>query len=455
MAEAGTTSPSAAQPRVAYREDHALDPVPSPGGRLGTGSLFAAVMGIPSALVFFAVGGGLGQAYGTVNLLTGLVVASVIIGVAGWVLTSFACRSGLDSDLMSISAGFGKLGSAATSAIYSVNFVMLFALETSIIGSAVHTIYPGFPQVPLFAAVGLVVLALAWYGIRSVATAMKLTLPFFLVFLVLAVIEVGGRDAPGSFWSYAPPHSTLDPTAWLLVLAALLAFVVNATVAADVGRFLRPQSRRAGSFLFGGVLQLVAFGGATLLGAWFSFRLHGETDPGAYLVSMFGGWGIVCVLLSQIRINVINAYSGSLSLSNFGARGLGMRPGRHIWMLGLVGVSTALAMTNFSQHLLGILTFEAVFVMSWVSTLVAYIVQYDLNFSERSAREAFANAPMLNAVGLGSLALALAVATPLAFGAGGELGRGLAPLAAMVAAPIGVLALGRLVSIQASQASSV
>jgi len=453
MVEAGTKSPSAAQIRIAHREDHALDPVPAPGGRLGTGSLFAAAMGIPSALVFFAVGGGLGQAYGTVNLLTGLVVASVIIGVAGWALTSFACRSGLDSDLMSISAGFGTLGSAATSAIYSLNFVMLFALETSIVGSAVHELYPGFPQAPLYAAVGLVVLALAWYGIRSVAMAMKVTLPFFLVFVVLAVIEIGGRDAPGSFWSYAPPHSTLDPTAWLLVLAALLAFVVNATVAADIGRFLRPESRRAGSFLFGGVLQLVAFGGATLLGAWFSFRLHGQTDPGAYMVSLFGGWGIVCVLLSQIRINVINAYSGSLSLSNFGARGLGVRPGRHIWMLGLVVVSTTLAMTNFSQHLLGILTFEAVFVMAWVSTLVAYILRYDLSASELTARAAFANAPALNAVGLGSLVLALAIATPLAFGAAGDLGRGLAPLAAMFAAPVGVLSLGRVMQAQRSDAS--
>lgn len=442
-----------AKTKAARREDFALEAVPSPAGRLGTGSLFAVAMGIPSALVFFAVGGGLGQAYGTVNLLTGLVVASVIIGSAGWVLTSFACRSGLDSDLMSIGAGFGTLGSAATSAIYSVNFVVLFALETSIVGSAVHAAFPGFPRELLFAAVGIAVLALAWYGINSLATAMKVTLPFFLVFLVLAVIQVGGNDAQGSFWSHAPPGSTLDPTAWLSVLAALLAFVVNATVAADIGRFLRPDSRRAGAFLFGGFLQVVAFGGATLLGAWFSFRLHGDTDPGAYLVTLLGGWGIACVLLSQVRINLINAYSGSLSLANFGARGLGVRPGRHVWMLALVGVSTLLAMTDFSHHLLGVLTFEAVFVMGWVSTLVSYIVCYDLNASDRAARGSLDAAPMVNLVGLGALAAALAIATPLAFGVMGELGRALAPLAAAATAPIVVLALRRLLGERESAAS--
>lgn len=428
---------------VVRGEDFALEAVPKTHDRPELGSLFATTLAIPTALVFFAVGGALGQAYGTVPLITGLVVASVIIGTAGWILTSLAARSGLDSDLMSIHAGFGVVGSAVTSAIYSVNFLVLYALETAIIASAVHTLYPGFPRAVLFVAAGLLVLGLAWFGISSIATATKVTLPLFLVLIVAACVQVGDGSAHGSFWSYAPAGASIGATAWLSVLAALLAFIVNATVAADVGRFLRPERRRVGAFLFGGVLQVVAFGGATLLGAWFSFQLGGSAEPGGYLVTLLGGWGIVCVILSQVRINVINAYSGSLSLANFGARGLGIRPGRHVWMVALVAGATVLSMAGISQHLVQVLTFEAVFVMAWVSTLVAYILCFDLDTPRLGPNGDCARAPRINVVGIGALAAALAIATPLAFGAGGELGQALAPLAAMVVAPSGVVALRR------------
>jgi purine-cytosine permease-like protein len=436
-------TPSATGSRASRREDFALEAVPADRQRPGVASLFSVTLAIPSALVFFAVGGALGQAYGTVALLTGVIVASVIIGGAGWMLTSFAARSGLDSDLISIRAGFGMLGSAITSAIYSINFIVLYALETAIIAGAVHTLYPGFPKALLFIAAGLVILALTWYGITSLSRVMTITLPLFVVLVVVAATQVGDAGGHGSFWSYSPPGVSIDPTAWLSVLAALLAFVVNATVAADVGRFLGPKRRRAGAFLLGGVLQVVAFGGATLLGAWFSFRLGGGSEPGAYLVTLLGGWGLACVLLSQARINMINAYSGSLSLSNFGARGLGVRPGRHIWMVALVAISTVLAMVDISAQLVSILTFEAVFVMAWVSTLISYIVVFDLDTPKLTTDEDLEAAPRINVVGVGALAAALAVSTPLAFGAGGELGQALAPLAAMLVAPIGVVALRR------------
>ncbi len=450
---AGSTDQTLHPVRVIRREDFALSPVPA-GGRHGLAFLFSATLGIPSALVFFAVGGALGQTYGTVALVTGLIVASVIIGGAGIVLTSFAARSGLDSDLISIRAGFGLAGSAITSMIYSVNFVVLYTLETGIIASAVHAQYPGFPKALLFVLVAAVVLTLTWYGISSLGKAMSLTLPLFLVLIVVAATQVGSTEH-GSFWSYVPAGSAIDATAWLSVLAALLAFIVNATVAADIGRFLRPEQRRAGVLLFGGVLQVIAFGGATLLGAWFSFRLGGDSQPGAYLVSLMGGWGLLCVLLSQVRINMINAYSGSLSLSNFGARGLALRPGRHVWMIGLVAVSSGLAMFDIASQLVQILTFEAVFVMAWVATLVAYIVCFDLDTPREGSRQNLGDAPNADPVGLGALAAALAVATPFAFGAGGELGSALAPLMAMVVSPVCVVALRRWARVEKRTAPAV
>lgn len=420
------------------REDFALQQVPRSSRSPDTPSLFAVLLAIPSALVFFAVGGALGQRYGTFALLTGLCVASVIIGCAGWILTSYACRTGLDSDLISIRAGFGQKGSGVTSALYSVNFVVLFAIEASIIASAMHHEAPAIPRAVVLLGLAVLVLLLAWWGVASLARVMTATLPLFLVFLVLAFVEAGGAPAPGeSFWSYSP-SSHLDTTAWLAVLAALLAFIVNATVAADVGRFLKPERRRVGAFLFGGVLQVASFGGATLLGAWFSWRLGGATSPGVYLPGLIGGLGLACVMLSQLRINLINAYSGSLSLSNFAARLFDWRPGRHVWMIVLVVVSTAIAMGRVSDHLVEVLTFEAIFVMAWVSTLISYIAVFDSGPRRRD--RPIDDYPAMNPVGMAALAATLAVAIPLAFGLGGELGRALAPLVAIVIAPPCVIA---------------
>lgn len=427
-------------PKVRGRgEDFALESVPSGAERRATTGLFAVILGIPSALVFLLVGGSLVQAYGTVALVTGLAVAAVIIGVFGWVLTSYACESGLDSDLMSIVAGFGSRGSAVTSAIYSVNFVILFAVEDAIIAGAVSERYPAVSREMVFLFVGGLVLVLAWRGIASITSVMQVTLPFVVALFALAYFDAGNTGDAAPFWSAASTHH-LDPTGWLSVLAALLAFVVNATVAADVGRFLRPESRRVGSALFGGVLQLLSFAGAAMLGAWLTHRL-GAPDPGANLVALLGVWGIVCVVLSQLRINLINAYSGSLSLSNFGARGLGLSPGRQSWMVLLVVAATVCAMGNIHQHLITVLTFESVFVMAWASTLVGYILIYELRGGPTLSQADLDAVPAFNRVGLGALCLALIAGVPLAFGIAGELGQALAPLAAMVVAPIGVYGL--------------
>lgn len=430
--------------RLVRREDFALREVPQEFRAPPLAGLFGVILGIPSALVFLAVGGALERTYGTMALCTALVVASLIIGYAGWVLTSFASRSGLDSDLMSIPAGFGLRGSAVTSAIYSANFVMLFAIEDSIIASSVHYRYAEVPKFIVLVVVAVLVLMLAWRGVSGMTSAMLLSLPVFLILMVIACEHATGGPSPGgSFWTYRPVASRFSTTGWLSALAVLLAFIVNATVAADVGRFLPAKKHRAGAVLFGGLLQVVSFGGATLLGAWLSWRLQGATNPGLYLPVLLGVWGLVCVVISQIRINLINAYSGSLSLSNFGARLLGVRAGRHMWMIGLVCAATLLAMSNIYEHLLGVLTFEAVFVMAWVGSLVSYIVLRHPEASRHSAGS-LDRAPLLNPVGLSSLALGLAVATPLAFGAVGALGSALAPLCAFLVTPIGV-AVGGLI----------
>ena len=213
------------------------------------------------------------------------------------------------------------------------------------------------------------------------------------------------------------------------MVAALLAFIVNATVGADVGRFVPPKRRIAGSVLLGIGLQLFAFLGATLVGAWLTVQLHGDSNPGSYIVDILGSAGLVYIIVIQVRINSINVYSGSLAFSNFGARALRLSPGRQYWLVGLIFCGSILTLTSIYAHLLGVLTFESVFVMAWVMSVVGFLIRR--RFWALPARPWFGKYGLVEGIsprGLAALAIALAVSTPMAFGALGNDGKAWAPV---------------------------
>lgn len=416
-------------------EDYALERVPD-SGRKALGQVVQTTLAIPTALVFLATGGALWSAYGTAPLVIGILCAIVIIGFAGFVLTSLACDAGLDSDMLSIWAGYGARGSALTSLIYGGNFVVLFALEAQIIAHAVMARYADASRSLVLAVVGVIVLTLTAPGIVRLSRVSAVTLPLVVALFAWIAVTAPRSGSAHEFWTFQGAADHAGVPAVLAVVAALMAFVVNATVGADVGRYLRAADRQRGAALIGVGLQAVCFGGVMMFGAWLTFRVGG-TDPGSYLVQVAGLAGLLCVVVSQVRINMINAYAGSLALSNFGLRSVGLRPGRHIWAIVLVTGGICLALADIYSRMLDVLTFEAVFVAAWTSTLVTYAIM-----ASRSRRDAARSAPISRLSGnqrsVVALVLALACGVPLAFGAFGELGKALAPFVAIAVGACGV-----------------
>ncbi|GAA2353252.1 hypothetical protein [Streptomyces violaceusniger] len=58
-------------------------------------------------------------------------------------------------------------------------------------------------------------------------------------------------------------------------------------------------------------------------------------DPGFVFVHLMGLLGVVFVVITQIRINVMNLYGGSITLSSGFDVVAGFRPGRPWWMFGV------------------------------------------------------------------------------------------------------------------------
>ena len=314
-----------------------------------------------------------------------------------------------------------------TSLIYGVNFLILYSLENTIIVDAIHARFPHIATWPIQIGIGCILAICVWYGLHRLTKVMLLTGPVALGFVIWLLVKVG--HPVSDFWSRAGVDHHGIGIGILQVVAALLAFIVNATVGADVGRFVPPTRRVAGSVLLGIGLQLCAFFGATLVGAWLTVQLHGNSNPGAYIVDVLGSVGLIYIIIIQIRINSINVYSGSLAFSNFGARALRLSPGRQYWLVGLIFCGSILTLTSIYAHLLGVLTFESVFVMAWVMSVVGFLVRR--RFWALPARPWFGRHGLderISPRGLAALVIALAVSTPMAFGALGSDGEAWAPV---------------------------
>jgi purine-cytosine permease-like protein len=413
------------------REDYALRYVPAGYRRWGPASLTGVMMGVATAMFFLAWGGQLATAYGTVNTFIGMVFGTVFIGGLAFLLARISSATGLDSDLITRGSGFGFMGSAFTSLIYSFNFLMFFAFEGTIMATAVHNRWPAIPSWLLYLVIGLVFIPLTWWGLTVVNWLMWVTMPIYLGFLGWTIYLAATSEHALPFWSYHPAHPTTPAAgpALLQVLAAVLALISQATIAADVGRFIPAKQRTWGAFAVGLVSQLLTFLGLTLLGAWLTLRFGGSTNPGAYLASLMGVWGVLFVVVTQLRINVSNVYSGSLAYANFFCRVFHITPGRHYWVILTSAGGTALMFGGIFNHLNAVLTFEGVFVMAWVMAVTSDIVinKKLLGLSPANFLYKRAHTYRVNPVGVGALVCALVVGLPLAFGMAGPFGKTLAP----------------------------
>merc|ERR1712137_507617 len=79
----------------------------------------------------------------------------------------------------------------------------------------------------------------------------------------------------------------------------------------------------------------------------------------------------IFVVLSQLKINVANAYAGSLAWSNFFCRITHNHPGRVVWMVFNVLIALLLMELGIYQTIENILKVYSVLVLSWLGAVSA------------------------------------------------------------------------------------
>jgi len=379
-------------------------------------------------MFFLAWGGELVQAYGTKNLIIGMLFGTLFIGTIGYFLARVSSETGLDTDLLTISSGFGYKGAGITSLIYVFNFLMFSALEGSIMSDAVHAQFHEIPLWFLYILFGILFIPLTWYGLTIMNYIMWATIPIYFILLFWTIIVANNTSRNIDFWLYNPIHpvNTLPGLDLLQTLSAVLALVVNATVGGDIGRFIPKKQRNVATFAIGYIFEAITFLGVTLLGAWLALKLN-QSNPGVYIPALLGIWGVVFVLITQIRINVLNTYFGSLAFANFFSRIFNFAPGRHWWVILTAVLSIIFMFAGILAHINKFLIFEAVFIMAWIMAVLSDIVlnKHLLKLSPLKFEYKKEKVYNYNPVGLSALVAALILSVPMAFGVFGSLGQAL------------------------------
>src|SRR3989344_3703637 len=147
--EAGTT-PEARQRVIKVRrdynswvatetlEDYALRFTPRSARRWRKAGVANMAFGVASFLVLEAVGATLLVDHGFVNAFWAILTTGLIILLAGWPISVYAARHGVDMDLLTRGAGFGYIGSTITSLIYACFTFVFFALEAAVMAYALE-----------------------------------------------------------------------------------------------------------------------------------------------------------------------------------------------------------------------------------------------------------------------------------------------------------------------------
>lgn len=444
-------------------EDYALRYTPRSWRKWSAFKVANTAFGTSSFLVLEAVGATLLVNHGFANAAAAILISGLIIFLAALPVSRYAARHGLDMDLLTRGAGFGYLGSTLTSLIYASFTFIFFALEAAIMAYALELAF-GIPPAWGYLVCALAVIPLVTHGITTISRLQTLTQPIWLGLLILpfAYLFVEHPEAFSGLTQHvgAQGGGGIEPNLVAAGMAVVLAMITQTGEQVDYLRFMPPRTaanrrRWAGAVLIGGpgwvipgVLKML--GGALL--AYLALRMGLTTaeavDPNRlYLIAyeyVFSTPALavaataVFVVISQLKINVTNAYAGSLAWSNFFARLTHSHPGRVVWVVFNILIALMLMELGLFHALEHVLALYANIAVAWMMTVVADItINKPLGLAPAGIEFRRAHLYDINPVGIGAMGLAsvLSVTTHL-----GLLGEAMQPYAIFFAMVMPMLA---------------
>ncbi|MBN9463053.1 MAG: cytosine permease [Burkholderiales bacterium] len=384
--------------RAVKAEDHALGRVPRSWRKSGW-ELSKSTVGIATALVIFAIGG---FAVILAGFTWGL-VAGAAVAVVGAVLSILVGRisyaEGISATVASRFYGFGFKGSSLATVIFGFMILGFLALENALLYEGTLLMF-GWQdswgtRILLYGLMTIGWVLLAVFGMNlTLRSSMLLTVATVLltIYAIWILYFQGGARfgdvfssqgvVPGGAWpKFEAAFALMGGTAGTIALL-IADFARYARTGKDVV-ILGVVGPIAQNFVMVVVGAVVIVGGLPAVAEFLMARDSGlgrqaalaaasgfaMGNTGAFFVVAASWLGFITIYVAQAKAQVINTYSGSLSLSNLVDVLAARRPGRVVMVI--VGNVIALIMisagilSHFSSWLgyLGAMTLSFVGVM--------------------------------------------------------------------------------------------
>jgi purine-cytosine permease-like protein len=441
-------------------EDYSLRYAPKSFRRWSPMACSITALGGIAYLADYSIGASIAVTHGATSAVVAILVAAVTIFLTGVPIAYYAAKYNLDMDLLTRGAGFGYFGSTLTSLIYASFCFIFFALEGAIMAQAMKLAF----HLPLpfgYLLGSLIIIPLVLYGMSALAKFQVWTQPLWLILFAAPLVMIAISDPSGfeGFLSWAGNGGSERVSAIAVGAGAGVALSLIAQIGEQVDylRFMpekseTPPLRWWAAVLAAGPGWVVLGAAKQLCGVFLAFYVVGQvgftraTEP----IEMFlGSYGTVIhnhavaltiatlmVLLSQVKINVTNAYSGSLSWSNFFSRVLHIHPGRVVWLVLHIGIALALMLGNMFTVLNTILGFYSNVAIAWIGAIVADLVINKglLKISPPYIEFKRAYLYPINPVGFMSMLIGSVVSIIAYFGAFGEFLKAWSPYLALAIA---------------------
>lgn len=413
-------------------------------------------------LADFSIGASIGIQHGTGNAIGGILIAAVLIFISSFPLAYYAARYNVDLDLISRGSGFGYMGSILTNLIFVSFTFILFATEGAIMAQGLKVGF-GLPLWAGYLVSSLMIIPLVMYGMKILAKLQSWTNPLWLIMMVLplAYLLIKEPESVSTFMAYSGQNGEgVNFASMMLAAGVCLSLTAQIAENIDYLRFMPPKTPKnkrswwtavilggPGWVFLGAAKQIIG----VFLAVYIIANLNQSTDmamePVNQFLSMYKemmpGWlavalAVFLVVVSQIKINVTNAYSGSLAWTNIYSRTFKRYPGRITFVVLNVGIALALMEFNMFQVLGFVLSFYSNFAIAWIFTVAADIVfnKYLLKLSPLEPEFRRGMLYNVNPVGVVSVLAAGGISVAMFFGAFGD---GIAAFSPLFSAIIAII----------------
>ena len=392
-------------------EDYALRFTAKSARRWSAARVTNTALGAISFLALEAIGGAITIHYGFNNAVAAICAVALIIFLTAIPISYYAARYGVDIDLLTRGAGFGYIGSTITSLIYASFTFIFFAIEAAIMAMALELLLD-IPLVIGYLICSVVIIPLVTHGITAISKFQLWTQPAWIVLQLLPFVFIIYMDAGSvSDWTQfegTAPNQGGEFNLLLFGAASAVVFSLIAQIGEQVD-FLRfvPESEqgqrlRWWTAVMAGGPGWIVIGALKILAGSFLAVLalnHGvsaldASDPTRMYMVAFGYLSSspevalaiagIFVILCQVKINVTNAYAGSIAWSNFFSRLTHSHPGRVVWLVFNVTIALLVMELGVYRALEETLGFYGVVAVAWVGSLVAdLVINKPLGFSPK------------------------------------------------------------------------